>query len=76
MRKRLTKLQKQEYAKLALNLRMLRKSRGWTQVRAAKACKMSFNTYIGMEHQNANPCVDKLIKLAQAYRVTVARLWE
>ena len=63
---------------LALNVLEQRKKKGWTQVETADKAEVAYNTYLDIEQAQptANPSAETLIKLAEAFGVSVADLWQ
>lgn len=54
-----------------LRLRGLRGFRGWTQADAAKAAGISLNAFSNLERGEADPTMDTLVKLADAFAVSL-----
>jgi DNA-binding XRE family transcriptional regulator len=63
---------------LALNVFEQRKKKGWTQVEAAERAGVAYNTYLDIEQAQptANPSAETLIKMADAFGISVSGLWE
>lgn len=63
---------------LALNVLELRKKKGWTQLETAERADVAFNTYVNIEQAQptVNPTADNLIKLSEAFGVTISELWK
>jgi transcriptional regulator with XRE-family HTH domain len=60
---------------LAIRLRELRRSKGWSQERLAEAADMHRTYLAGIERSLRNPALENLVKLANALGVTMAELF-
>jgi len=60
---------------LAIRLRELRHSKGWSQERLAEAADMHRTYLAGIERSLRNPALENLVKLANALGVTMAELF-
>jgi transcriptional regulator with XRE-family HTH domain len=59
---------------IAKNLKVLRRSKGWTQKRTAYNLEMQRTTYQAYEDGRAEPCNRTLIKISELYSVTIDKL--
>lgn len=55
-------------------VRLLRKTRGLTQVALAAACRMDPNYVGGIERGERNPSLENITKIAESLKVSVAQL--
>jgi transcriptional regulator with XRE-family HTH domain len=59
---------------LSKNLKSLRKINGWTQAIAAEKLKVKLPTYQSYEDGRAEPDIERLILIADTYKITVDQL--
>jgi transcriptional regulator with XRE-family HTH domain len=60
---------------LALQLRQLRREKGWSQEKLAEKASMHRTYLAGIERSLRNPSLENLIKLANALGVTLPELF-
>ena len=60
---------------LALQLRQLRREKGWSQEKLAEKASMHRTYLAGIERSLRNPSLENLIKLANALGVTLTELF-
>ena len=60
---------------LALQLRQLRREKGWSQEKLAEEASMHRTYLAGIERSLRNPSLENLIKLANALGVTMTELF-
>ena len=60
---------------LALQLRQLRREKGWSQEKLAEKASMHRTYLAGIERSLRNPSLENLIKLANALGVTLTALF-
>ena len=61
---------------LALQLRQLRREKGWSQEKLAEEASMHRTYLAGIERSLRNPSLENLIKLANALGVTMTELFD
>jgi transcriptional regulator with XRE-family HTH domain len=59
---------------IAENLKTLRRSKNWAQVKTAKNLKIKLCRYQSYEESRAEPNIELLIKIADMYKITVDML--
>ncbi len=59
---------------LSKNLKSLRKLKDWTQAVAAENLKVKLPTYQSYEDGRAEPDIERLILIADTYKITVDQL--
>lgn len=59
---------------LSSNLKSLRKLKGWTQAVAADNLKVKLSTYQSYEDGRAEPDIERLIMIADTYKIMVDQL--